>query len=118
MKRQKRMMILLGILAVCTAGTVAVSRIDFEEKMSETETAIIDIDTQILPGWPGIMKKKYPLYDRTANGSTKQMKRWRWIRNCWMRSQRICLRSPLIRWWKKYRLLAFTALATLLTALR
>ena len=45
MKRQKRMMILLGILAVCTAGTVAVSRIDFEEKMSETETAIIDIDS-------------------------------------------------------------------------
>lgn len=45
MKRQKRMIILLGILAVCTAGTVAVSRIDFEEKMSETETAIIDIDS-------------------------------------------------------------------------
>ena len=45
MKRQKRMMILLGILAVCTAGTVAVSRIDFEEKMSETQTAIIDIDS-------------------------------------------------------------------------
>lgn len=45
MKRQKKMIILLGVLAVCVAGTVAVSRIDFEEKMSETETAIIDIDS-------------------------------------------------------------------------
>lgn len=45
MKRQKKMIILLGVLAVCVAGTVAVSRIDFEEKMSEKETAIIDIDS-------------------------------------------------------------------------
>lgn len=45
MKRQKKMIILLGVLAVCVAGTAAVSQIDFEEKMSETETAIIDIDS-------------------------------------------------------------------------
>lgn len=45
MKRQKKMIILIGVLAVCIVGTMAISRVDFEEKMSETETAIIDIDS-------------------------------------------------------------------------
>ncbi len=45
MKRQKRLLILSGILVVCVGGTVAVSQVNFEEKMSEKETAIIDIES-------------------------------------------------------------------------
>ena len=45
MKRQKRLMALLGILAVCIAGAVIVSGIDFDEKMTETQTAIVDVET-------------------------------------------------------------------------
>ncbi|HJC80977.1 MAG TPA: DUF4340 domain-containing protein [Candidatus Mediterraneibacter excrementipullorum] len=46
MKRQKKLMILSGILVICAAGAVAVSRIDFEEKMTGTETAVVDVDSE------------------------------------------------------------------------
>ena len=39
MKRQKRLIILSGVLVVCVAGAVVVSRIDFEE------TTIVDVDS-------------------------------------------------------------------------
>lgn len=45
MKRQKRLIILSGVLVVCVAGAVVVSRIDFEEKMTGTETTIVDVDS-------------------------------------------------------------------------
>ena len=45
MKRQKRLIILSGVLVVCVAGAVIVSRIDFEEKMTGTETTIVDVDS-------------------------------------------------------------------------
>lgn len=45
MKRKRKLMILSGILVVCVAGAVVMSRIDFEEKMTGTETAIVDVDS-------------------------------------------------------------------------
>ncbi len=48
MKRQKRLIILSGVLVVCVAGAVIVSRIDFEEKMTGTETTIVDVDQELL----------------------------------------------------------------------
>ena len=45
MKRQKRLIVLSGVLVVCVAGAVVISRIDFEEKMTGTETTIVDVDS-------------------------------------------------------------------------
>ena len=45
MKRQKRLIILSGVLVVCVAGAGVVSRIDFEEKRTGTETTIVDVDS-------------------------------------------------------------------------
>ena len=45
MKREKKLLILSGVLVVCVAGAVVISRIDFEEKMTGTETAIVDVDS-------------------------------------------------------------------------
>ena len=45
MKRERKLMILSGVLVVCVAGAVVVSRIDFEEKMTGTETTIVDVDS-------------------------------------------------------------------------
>lgn len=45
MKRQKRLIVLSGVLVVCVAGAVVVSRMDFEEKMTGTETTIVDVDS-------------------------------------------------------------------------
>lgn len=45
MKREKRLLILSGVLVICIAGAVLLSRTDFEEKMSGTETVIVDVDS-------------------------------------------------------------------------
>lgn len=45
MRRERKLMILCGVLVVCAAGAVVVSRIDFEEKMTGTETTIVDADS-------------------------------------------------------------------------
>lgn len=45
MKRERKLMVLSGVLVVCVAGAVVVSRIDFEEKMTGTETTIVDVDS-------------------------------------------------------------------------
>lgn len=45
MKRERKLMILSGVLVVCVVGAVVVSRIDFEEKMTGTETTIVDVDS-------------------------------------------------------------------------
>lgn len=45
MKRERKLMILSGVLVVCVAGAVVISRIDFEEKMTGTETTIVDVDS-------------------------------------------------------------------------
>lgn len=45
MKRERKLLILCGVLVVCAAGAVVVSRIDFEEKMTGTETTIVDEDS-------------------------------------------------------------------------
>lgn len=45
MKREKRLLVLSGVLVVCVAGAVIISRIDFEEKMTGTETTIVDVDS-------------------------------------------------------------------------
>lgn len=45
MKRERKLIILSGVLVVCVAGAVVVSRIDFEEKMTGTETTIVDVDS-------------------------------------------------------------------------
>lgn len=45
MKREKKLMVLSGILAVCVIGTVVISNIDFEEKMTGTETTIVDVES-------------------------------------------------------------------------
>lgn len=45
MKREKKLMILSGVLVVCVIGTVAISKIDFEEKMTGTETTIVDVES-------------------------------------------------------------------------
>lgn len=46
MKREKRLIVLSGVLVVCVAGAVMISRIDFEEKMTGTETTIVDVDSE------------------------------------------------------------------------
>lgn len=45
MKRQKKLGILTAVLVVCIAGAVMLSRMDFEEKMTGTETTIVDVDS-------------------------------------------------------------------------
>ena len=45
MTRQRKLITLTGVFAACIAGTVIVSRINFEEKMTGTETAIVDVDS-------------------------------------------------------------------------
>ena len=45
MKRERKLMILSGVLVVCAAGAAVVSRIDFEEKMTGTDTTIVDADS-------------------------------------------------------------------------
>lgn len=45
MKRQKRLAVLLIVLLVCIAGAYGISRMDFEEKMTGTETDIINVDS-------------------------------------------------------------------------
>ncbi len=45
MKRQKRLTVLLVILVICVAAAILFSRMNFEEKMTGTETAIIDVDS-------------------------------------------------------------------------
>lgn len=45
MRRKRKLMILTGILVVCVAGAFGISRIDFEEKMTGTETTIVDVDS-------------------------------------------------------------------------
>ena len=45
MKRQKRLTVLLVILVICVAAAILLSRMNFEEKMTGTETAIIDVDS-------------------------------------------------------------------------
>lgn len=50
MKRQKKLILLTGILAVCVVVALGISRIDFEEKMTGEETAIIDVDAGDITG--------------------------------------------------------------------
>ena len=45
MKRQKKLGILTAVLILCIAAAVALSRMDFEEKMTGTQTTIIDVDS-------------------------------------------------------------------------
>lgn len=45
MRRERKLMILTGVLVVCAAGAFGISRIDFEEKMTGTETTIVDADS-------------------------------------------------------------------------
>ncbi len=45
MKRQKRLTVLLGILVICIAAAILLSRMNFEEKMTGTQTAIVDVDS-------------------------------------------------------------------------
>lgn len=45
MRRQKRLAVLLAILILCIAAAVLISRINFEEKMTGTETTIIDVES-------------------------------------------------------------------------
>lgn len=45
MKREQKLMLLTGVLVVCVAGAVVISRMDFEEKMTGTETVIVDVDS-------------------------------------------------------------------------
>lgn len=45
MRRQKRLIVLLAVLAVCIGGAVILSRIDFEEKMTGTQTEIVNVDS-------------------------------------------------------------------------
>lgn len=45
MKRERKLMALSGVLAACAAGAFGLSRIDFEEKMTGTETTIVDVDS-------------------------------------------------------------------------
>ena len=41
MRRERKLMILTGVLVVCVAGAFGISRIDFEEKMTGTETTFL-----------------------------------------------------------------------------
>lgn len=45
MRRERKLMILTGVLVVCAAGAFGISRIDFEEKMTGMETTIVDADS-------------------------------------------------------------------------
>ena len=45
MRREKRLLILSGVLVVCVGGAVVISNIDFEEKMTGTETEIVNVDS-------------------------------------------------------------------------
>lgn len=45
MKRQKRLTVLLVILVICIAAAILLSRMNFEEKMTGTQTAIVDVDS-------------------------------------------------------------------------
>ncbi len=45
MKRQKRLILLLGVLVVCIIGAVVISGVDFDEKMSDTQTDIVNVDS-------------------------------------------------------------------------
>ena len=45
MRRQKRLAVLLATLILCIAAAVLISRINFEEKMTGTETTIIDVES-------------------------------------------------------------------------
>lgn len=45
MKRERKLLLLSGIFAVCVIGAVGVSRMNFEEKMTGTETTIVDVDS-------------------------------------------------------------------------
>lgn len=45
MKRQKRLMILSGVLLVCVAAVFIISRIDFEEEMVGEETVLVELDS-------------------------------------------------------------------------
>lgn len=50
MRRDKKLLLLTGILVICVAGTVLISRMDFEEKMTGTETAVVDVDSADITG--------------------------------------------------------------------
>ena len=50
MKRQKRLTLLLAVLAVCIAVAFGLSQIDFEEKMTGTKTEIIHVDSSEITG--------------------------------------------------------------------
>lgn len=45
MKRQKKLIVLLGILFICIAASILLAQIDFEEKMTGTQTAVVDVDS-------------------------------------------------------------------------
>ncbi len=50
MKRQRKMMALLAVLAVCIGAAFGISRINFDENMTGTQTAIIDVDSSDITG--------------------------------------------------------------------
>ena len=45
MRRERKLMILSGLLVVCVAGAILLSRVDFEEKMTGKETQIVETDS-------------------------------------------------------------------------
>ena len=45
MKRQRRMLVLLGVLVICIGAAAIISNINFEEKMVGTETEIVNVDS-------------------------------------------------------------------------
>ena len=45
MKRQRRMLVLLGVLVICIGAAAVISNINFEEKMVGTETEIVNVDS-------------------------------------------------------------------------
>lgn len=45
MNRQRRLLILSGVLFISIAGVLVISKIDFEEKMVGEETAIVDVES-------------------------------------------------------------------------
>ena len=50
MKRQKRLLVLTGVLAACVVIAFGISRINFEEKMTGEETVIVDVDAADITG--------------------------------------------------------------------
>lgn len=50
MKRQRKMTVLLAVLAVCIGAAFGISRINFDENMTGTQTAIIDVDSSDITG--------------------------------------------------------------------